>query len=86
MDVTGIEPVPPARKESWGKTLKVLSDIAYAENRRDFRSLKCPEVVPKFVGLFLGLRQCLQTSDSQLRQRRILFEGLRNPSHRFEMF
>jgi len=49
VDVTGIEPVTPCLQSRRGKTLKALSgDVAYTENQRNFRSLKCSEVVPSF--------------------------------------
>ena len=50
VDVTGIEPVTPCLQSRLGKTLKALSGVAYTENWRNFRSLKCPEVVPNFSG------------------------------------
>ncbi len=46
VDVTGIEPATPCLQSRPGKTLTALSGIAYTENRRDFRSLRYPEVVP----------------------------------------
>ena len=48
VDVTGIEPATPCLQSRRGKTLKALSGVAYTENWRNFRSLKCPEVVPNF--------------------------------------
>jgi hypothetical protein len=48
VDVTGIEPVTPCLQSRRGKTLKALSGVAYTENWRNFRSLKCPEVVLNF--------------------------------------
>jgi len=47
VDVTGIEPVTPCLQSRPGKTQTALSGVAYMENQRNFRSLKCPEVVPK---------------------------------------
>jgi hypothetical protein len=35
----------PCLQSRPGKTLNALSGVAYTDNRRDFRSLKCPEVV-----------------------------------------
>jgi hypothetical protein len=46
VDVTGLEPVTPCLQRTEGKTLTALSGVAYTENQRNFRSLKCPEVVP----------------------------------------
>jgi hypothetical protein len=38
----------PLLAKQTGKTLKALSGVAYTGNWRNFRSLKCPEVVPNF--------------------------------------
>ncbi len=46
MDVRRFELPTPCLQSMQGKTLTALSGVAYTENRRDFRSLKCPEVVP----------------------------------------
>ena len=46
--MTGIEPATPCLQSRRGETLKGLSGVAYTENWRNFRSLKCPEVVPNF--------------------------------------
>ena len=48
VDVTGIEPVTPCLQSRRGKTLKALPGVAYTENWRNFRSLKCTGVVPNF--------------------------------------
>ena len=48
VDVTGIEPATPCLQTRQGKTLTALSGVAYTENQRNFRSLKCPEVVPNW--------------------------------------
>jgi len=50
VDVTGLEPVTPCLQTRQGKTLTALSGVAYTENQRNFRSLKCPEVVPNRSG------------------------------------
>src|SRR2546422_7330432 len=55
VDVTGIEPVTPCLQSRREKTLKALSGVAYTENRRDFRSLKCPEIVPNFSNQRIAL-------------------------------
>ncbi len=44
VDVTGIEPVTPCLQSRPVKTLTALSGVAYTENQRNFRSLKCPEL------------------------------------------
>ena len=46
VDVAGLEPATPCLQTRQGKTLTALSGVAYTENQRNFRSLKCPEVVP----------------------------------------
>jgi hypothetical protein len=54
--VAGIEMVGAKGFEpstSWSRimgleNLTALSGVAYTENQQDFRSLKCPEVVPNF--------------------------------------
>jgi hypothetical protein len=46
VDVAGIEPLTPCLQSKAGETLKALSGVAYTENQRDSRSLRCPEVVP----------------------------------------
>jgi hypothetical protein len=44
------------RKAGKVKTPNALSGVAYAEDQRDFRSLKCPEVMPKLSDNGLQLR------------------------------
>src|SRR6185437_6799660 len=49
---------PPACKQGGDKPLNALSGVAYTENQRDSRSLKCPEVVPSIPVLdFLKLHR-----------------------------
>jgi hypothetical protein len=55
VDVTGIEPVTPCLQSRPGKILTALSGVAYTENQRNFRSLKCPEVVPNFSNQRIAL-------------------------------
>jgi hypothetical protein len=47
----------PCLQSRRGKTLKALSGVAYTENWRNFRSLKCPEVVPNFSAPLIGRAQ-----------------------------
>jgi hypothetical protein len=53
VDVAGLEPAAPCLQSRPGKTLTALSGVAYMVNQRHFRSLKCPEVVPR-VKLYAG--------------------------------
>jgi len=46
VDVRGLEPLTPCLQSKRGKTLTALFGVAYTEYQLDFRSLKCPEVVP----------------------------------------
>ena len=48
--MAGIEPATPCLQNKWGKALKALSSFAYTERKLSFRSLNCPEVVPKLLG------------------------------------
>ena len=39
----------PLLAKQAGQILTALSGVAYTENQRNFRSLKCPEVVPSYA-------------------------------------
>ena len=58
MDVAGIEPATPCLQSWEGKTLNALTGVAYTESQLDFRSLKCPEVVPNIP--VLDFSHCLR--------------------------
>jgi hypothetical protein len=46
----GLEPLTPCLQSRLGKTLSCFVGVAYTENQRNFRSLRCPEVVPNSTG------------------------------------
>src|SRR5215471_5607568 len=44
VDVRGFEALTPCLQSRQDKTLIALSGVAHTENRRNFRSLNCPEL------------------------------------------
>jgi len=58
VDVAGIEPATPCLQSWEGKTLNALTGVAYTESQLDFRSLKCPEVVPNIGALNVERAVC----------------------------
>src|SRR6266567_1647544 len=56
VDVTGIEPVTPCLQSRAGKTLTVLSGVAYTENRRNSRSSIVPKLYRTVPSLKVPIR------------------------------
>jgi len=65
VDVAALEPAAPCLQNRPGKILTALSGVAYTENWRNSRSLKCPEVVPNFSALNPRLLSVGRHADSR---------------------